>query len=190
MSQTEDKETRKRGRAAFLAFWRGDRKGCFVMERSAGYCDCDVLLPGFADRIVIIWRYTIMRVSRMMVPCPLKVAVLRLAGVKIGRDVYVAPGVVIDPLCPCLIEIGDGVILGIGCRLLTHEYSATHFRVGGVKIGNRSVIGAGSTIRSGVTIGQNVTVGCNSFVNGDVGDGETVGGVPAKPIVGTQGRQG
>ena len=128
MSPTEDSGSR--ARAAFQTFWKGDRKNCFVMERSTEYCDCDVFLAGLASRIGLIARVILIQISRCIPPCALKVAVLRLTGMQIGRDVYIAPGVVIDPLWPCLIELGDSVILGMGCRLLTHEYSAKQFRIG------------------------------------------------------------
>ena len=188
MSPTEDSGSRAQAQAAFQAFWKGDRKNCFVMERSTEYCDCDVFLAGLASRIGLIARVILIQISRCIPPCALKVAVLRLTGMQIGRDVYIAPGVVIDPLWPCLIELGDSVILGMGCRLLTHEYSAKQFRIGRIRIGDRSVIGAGATVRCGVTIGQRATVGCNSFVNTDVGADETVGGVPAKPLAGPEGK--
>ena len=189
MSPPEDTQKREQARSAFRSFWKDDRKACFVMERSDAYCDCDVFLPTFASRLGLVFRSVVIHLSRAIPPCRLKVAALRLAGMKIGRNVYVAPGVMIDPLWPCLIEIGDGVILGMGCRLLTHEYSATRFRIGAIRIGERSVIGAGATIRSGVTIGCRSTIGCNSFVNSDVADDETVGGVPAQPLTGSAGGQ-
>lgn len=184
MSRPELGEERGRARAAFAAYLRGPRAGCFVVPRAEDGCDCDVFLPALASRLGLAWRVLVMAVSRLLPSGCGKSTALRLTGMRIGRDVFVAPGVVIDPLWPCLIEIGDGVVLGMGCRLLTHECSATEFRVGGVRIGDRSVIGAGATVRSGVTVGRRATVGCNSFVNADVADGATVGGVPARPIVG------
>ena len=154
------------------------------MTRSEEYCDCDVFLPTLASQAGLVFCIVILGISRLLPPGAAKAAVLRWTGMRIGRNVYVSPGVVIDPLWPCLIEIGDGVILGEGCRLMTHEYSATEFRAGRIRIGDRSVIGAGATVRSGVTVGRRVTVGCNSFVNADVADDQTVGGVPARTISG------
>lgn len=182
MSHLEDKEKRQQERVAFLSFWKGDRKACLVMQRSSASCDCDVFLPTFFSRLGLAFRSIAIQISRAIPPSQFKVAILRLTGMKIGRNVYVAPGVIIDPLWPCLIEIADGAILGMGCRILTHEYTATQFRIGAVRIGQRSVIGVGATIRSGVTIGRRSTIGGNSFVTSDVGDDETVGGVPARPV--------
>jgi acetyltransferase-like isoleucine patch superfamily enzyme len=176
----EDKYNAERAR--LKAFWAGDREKPFVMERVKMDCDCTVLLSTFRGRLAVILRYVVLGLAGMIPPSELKAIVLRLAGVRIGRDVVIAPGVVFDPLWPFLIEVADGAVLGMGCRLLAHECTATHFRIGKVKVGRNSVIGAGATVRAGVTIGQRATVGCNSFVNCDVADDETVGGVPARPL--------
>jgi acetyltransferase-like isoleucine patch superfamily enzyme len=111
-----------------------------------------------------------------------KIWLYRLAGAKIGRDVHIAPGVVIDPLYPQLITLGDGCCLGLGCRLLAHEITAYDFRMGRITVADGAVIGAYSTVRSGVSIGSKATIGFHSFVNRDVSDGATVAGVPAREI--------
>lgn len=171
---------RDRERERLKAFWEGDRETPFVMERARLDCDCDVLLPTVWSRFQLVVRSIVITISRIIPTSALKSAVLRLTGMKIGRDVTVSPGAVIDPLWPCLIEIDDGAVLGLGCRVLTHECTAQHFRIGKVRIGKGAVVGAGSTVRAGVRIGERVTVGCNSYVNDDVPDGVTVGGVPAR----------
>ncbi len=70
----------------------------------------------------------------------------------------------------------------MGCRLLAHEYTADCFRIGPVRVRSGAVVGAWSTVRCGVTVGARSTVGMNSFVNRDVADGDTVGGVPARSL--------
>lgn len=190
MSEINDRAERDRQRERLKAFWEGDRETPFVMERARLDCDCDVLLPTLRSRIGLVIRNIVIAISRMIPTSDLKAAVLRLTGMKIGRDVTVSPGVVVDPLWPCLIEIEDGAVLGLGCRVLTHECTAERFRIGKVRIGKGAVVGAGSTVRAGVRIGQRATVGCNSYVNDDVPDGTTVGGVPARILKTSEERAG
>jgi len=182
MSKDNGDLQRGSDKARLQAFWSGPMDEPFIMERINFHCDCDVFLPTAGSRIGLVVRSLVMWISRVIPPSRLKLAVMRLTGLKIGSHAYVSPGVVIDPLWPWLVEIGDGVILGLGCRILSHECTVGEFRIGRTRIGSKSVIGAGSTIRAGVTIGERVTVGCNSFVNRDIPDDQTVGGVPAKPL--------
>ena len=189
MSRTDERTEQAGERARLKAFWDGDRETPFVMERARLDCDCDVVLPTLWSRMRVVIRGAVIAISRAIPTSEVKSSVLRLTGMKIGRGVTVAPGVAIDPLWPDLIEIGDGAILGMGCRILTHECTAERFRIGKVRIGRGAVVGAGATVRAGVRIGDRATVGCNSYVNDDVADGVMVGGVPAR-ILKSGGEQG
>lgn len=103
-------------------------------------------------------------------------------GMKIGKDVYISPGVYVDPVMPEAIEIGDGTIIGERAAILAHEFTKDHLKIGRVKIGKRALIGAFSTVRCGIRIGDEATVGMNSLVNKDIREKMTVGGIPAKEI--------
>ena len=106
---------------------------------------------------------------------------LRLVGVKIGKNVVIAPST-LDPIFPELIEIGENSIIGWDSMILTHEFVSNKLRKGKVRIGNNTTIGAKALILPGVKIGNNVIVGAFSLVNKDVPDGMEVVGVPAEPL--------
>ena len=108
--------------------------------------------------------------------------IYRLFGVKIGKDVFFGPDVVIDHSYPQLIEIGDKCILGWGVGLFTHEGYLNHFRIGRVKIGNMVIIGAFSKIRCGVTIGNNVIIAVGSVVHKDIPNNVVIGIIPTHEI--------
>ncbi|NTV23766.1 MAG: acyltransferase [Nanoarchaeota archaeon] len=117
-------------------------------------------------------------------PCgEMKNSLYRLFGVKIGKEVLIGVDVMIDPFYPSQISIMDGAAIGWGARILAHESTMTHFRIGKVTIGKKSMVGSFSTVRSGITIGNNATIAMCSFVNKDVPDNGFVGGVPARGIV-------
>lgn len=167
---------------AFRDWWAGDRREPFVLPRGQNYGVCAVILPGLLANLGLGLRYVAMLVIGKMLTSWIRVRLYRLMGVRIGRGVYIAPGVFLDAFYPRLIELEDGCFLGVGCRLLTHEYTAAAFRVGRVRVGKGSVVGGWSIVRSGASVGQGVTTGLGSVVVADVPDGLTVGGVPAKPL--------
>ncbi|MCY2930044.1 MAG: DapH/DapD/GlmU-related protein [Planctomycetota bacterium] len=186
MLSDDDRRRIKSEKRAFRDWWAGDRREPFVLPRRENYGVCAVILPGPLANLALGLRYVAMLVIGRMLTSWVRVRLYRLMGVRIGRGVYIAPGVFLDAFYPRLIELEDGCFLGIGCRLLAHEYTTAAFRVGRVRIGKGSVIGGWSIVRSGVTVGRGVTTGLGSVVVADVPDGLTVGGVPAKPLKGRE----
>jgi len=179
----EMKKQHELDRKSLREWMKGDHEKPFTMgKRDAGYCACYLLFKSFPANAILMFRSSIVWFAERIPFSAMKIFLYRLAGVKIGKDVYISPGVVLDPLFPELIELCDGCVLGLYSMVLTHEYTPEESRIGKVIIGKNSVIGAKSVIRSGVIIGQNCTIGISSFVNKDVPDNETVAGVPARKI--------
>ena len=89
----------------------------------------------------------------------------------IGRHVVVMPSCVIthDDVIGDFATLAAGVALG-----------------GGVRIGEAAYLGMNSSIRPGASIGHGATVGMGAVVLGDVPDGETWAGVPARRLGGNR----
>jgi len=85
----------------------------------------------------------------------------------VGRHVIINTAATIDHEC----LIGDFVHLAPGSHL-----------AGGVTVGTGAFIGMGAVILPGIRVGDWATVGAGAVVNRDVPDGQTVVGVPARPI--------
>lgn len=111
-------------------------------------------------------------------------------GLRVGNNVKIERGAVIDPSFPWLVSIGDNVTLAPECMLLCHDASTKYFvgnsRLGKIKIGNNVFIGAKAIILPGVSIGNNVVVGCGSIVTRSVPDNSVVAGNPAKLVCGIE----
>ena len=105
---------------------------------------------------------------------------------KIGYNVFILHGTVIDNSRPFLIEIGNNVTLAPKCHILTHDASMCNFlnitRIGKVKILDNCFIGANTVIMPNVTIGPNAVVGAGSVVTKNVEPFSIFAGNPAKKI--------
>ena len=112
------------------------------------------------------------------------------AGLKLGKDCDINPGVTFDISHCWLIEIGDRVTIAPQAYLLAHDASTFrdlgYTKVGKVKIGNGAFIGARALIMPGVTVGENAVVAAGSVVVKSVPANAVVGGNPAVVITDTR----
>lgn len=111
---------------------------------------------------------------------------LKKWGAIVGEDVELYNVSISHNDATCL-EIGCHVTL-TNCTILTHDASTKRFlgnglnRIGRVVIGNNVFVGYHSLILPNVKIGDNSIVAAGSVVTKDVPSGCVVGGVPAKKI--------
>jgi UDP-perosamine 4-acetyltransferase len=103
----------------------------------------------------------------------------------IASGVLVMPGAVVNALA----SIDDGAIVNTGATI-DHECTIGAFAhlapraalAGRVDVGEGTLIGIGSAVAPGVRIGAWTVVGAGAAVVGDVGNGATVVGVPARMV--------
>lgn len=109
---------------------------------------------------------------------------LKRRGLKVGADLNMQEGCIIDGSHSYHIEIGDKVTLAPNVHILAHDASTWDFlgytKIKNVKIGNRVFIGASSIVMPGVTIGNDVIIGAGSVVTKDIPDNCLYAGNPAK----------
>lgn len=132
----------------------------------------------------VVFNFIVIYTCRFVPSLALKRVLLRLTGMKVGKNVSIGLGAMFDIFFPELIEIGDNSIIGYNATLLAHEFLVNEWRRGKVKVGKNVMIGASSVVLPGVEIGDGATVAACSLVNRDIPAGAFVGGVPARVLRG------
>lgn len=107
------------------------------------------------------------------------------AQISSGTGLQVLAGAIVQPGC----RIGDNVLVNTAA-VLEHDVTVSdHVHVapracicGGARIEEAAHIGAGAIVMQGCVIGSNAVVGAGAVVVRDVPPGETVVGVPARPV--------
>lgn len=108
------------------------------------------------------------------------------AGMKIGRNVFVNQNCTFYDLGG--LEIGDDVMIGPNVSLITSGHPVEPSRrrdfvvAKSITIERNVWIGAGATIIGGVTVGENSVVAAGAVVTEDVPPNTLVGGNPATVI--------
>lgn len=115
--------------------------------------------------IRLIWNSFITEITQWMPPCEFKNMLLRMIGMKIGKDVVIVPKAYLDWLFPDLIEIEDGAIIGGFACIGTHEYLIDEIRIGRVKIGKQVMVGSWVYVPPGVDIGERAVLGVFAYAN-------------------------
>jgi maltose O-acetyltransferase len=120
-----------------------------------------------------------------------RIQLLRWCGYQLGRDVYIADGlIVVEELAQRgNLIIGDRVSIGPRVTIVTssHPNHSLILPVAPVAFGRVAIdadawIGAGAIILPGVHIGRGAVVGAGSVVTADVPSLTVVAGQPAKPL--------
>lgn len=151
---------------------------------------------------VLNWLYNWMTFST----AALRAAIWRVVAKKIGHKVYIfsrvrllSPGNISIGNCCCLnhdtdiegrggVEIGNFVLIGPNCQILTsgHSYSRYDLPISyqgtdqaSIKICDDVWIAANAVILSGVTVGRGAIISAGAVVTKDVESFAIVGGVPA-----------
>ena len=113
-------------------------------------------------------------------------------GTAIGPLVEVQRGVQVGARCKIQsqsflcegVTIEDAVFVGHGAMFVNDRFP----RVSGewtlepILVRRQASIGSGAVILCGVTIGEGARIGAGAVVTHDVAPGETVAGVPARPL--------
>ncbi len=157
---TFDRFARERDPGTAVALGVGDnaaRESCLVRLRSAG-----------------IAVATLVHARAVVAP-----------SAKLGEGTLVMATAVVNPDA----VVGEGSILNTGsvvehdCQLGRFVHLSPNAALGGaVQIGDRTHVGLGAVVLPGVVIGADVRVGAGAMVNRGVPGGQTVAGVPARPI--------
>lgn len=114
--------------------------------------------------------------------------VLILGDVKVGKNTWIGPNVILDGSGG--LEIGDFVSVSAGVQIYTHHTVNWSASLGtkpiekrSTKIGNGVYLGPNSVVQMGVTIGDGAVIGAMSFVNRDVPKNSKYYGVAVKPVI-------
>ena len=120
------------------------------------------------------WPTLIHPTVRLDAPsCEVGKGVLLCAGTIGTVDLVIEPFTMVNLAC----TLGHGARLGTGCVL-----NPTVNVSGGVDMGHRVLVGTGAQILQYVRLGDDAVVGAGAMVHRDVEPGETVVGVPARPL--------
>lgn len=133
--------------------------------------------------------HSLLRLGQVLPHSSLRVFCFRLMGVHIGKEVFIGLDVIIDPLYPEQVFIGDFSEIGDRACIYAHTRGTKPLKslyprkIAQVKVGKGVWLGAPNVVLlPGVSIGDYAVIAAGAVVTKDVLGYDVVAGVPAKVI--------
>ena len=104
----------------------------------------------------------------------------RLAGARIGRNVYISHGAKLDVVAPWLITLDDGCMLGVDAVVAAHLFHRRQLILRTIRIGKGAVVGIRAVAFA--SLDDEAVLGPNSVLFSNAPAGATLLGVPAREI--------
>lgn len=134
-------------------------------------------------------RYTMMIGMNIIPFSSMRIFLMRLCGVTIGKRCYVGFNFVFDTNFPEIITIGNGVTISHNVSIYTHTGTSVNSRLASVYCVNKPVIikdgawiSANSILLPGVEIGNDCLIGAGAVVIGATDPCSLYAGNPARKI--------
>ena len=123
----------------------------------------------------MIFRGYIGKLASLLPPCNLQQVMLRLAGLIIDNDVFIAPEITIDVVLNGWTRLQKGSSLGIRVNFFNHLFERNgRIILGFIDVGEGALIGGFTTISPGVIIGKNADIGAEVKIGPGVKIGDNV----------------
>jgi acetyltransferase-like isoleucine patch superfamily enzyme len=135
---------------------------------------------------LVLWKPIRKWLNVVLIPnivsARLRVALYRLVGFKIGRNVFIGMKCYMDDVDPGMTVIEDHVTISYGTYFAVHGLDQKHTPI---HIKEHAYIGMRCTIisgKTGITVGRHAIVGAGSLVNTSVPDGAVAAGCPIRIV--------
>ena len=119
----------------------------------------------------------------------LRILLMRICGISVGKGNYIGFNVMPDTNFPELIKIGNNVTISHNVQLITHTSSPVNSFLSSkyklsknILIKDGSWIGIGAIILPGTSIEENCFIGAGAVVSGDTKSYTLFAGNPSKEI--------
>jgi acetyltransferase-like isoleucine patch superfamily enzyme len=136
----------------------------------------------FRNPLRVAYNFVLISLSRYAPSLGAKRFLLRMTGMKVGKDAAIGLMAMFDVFYPELIELGGNCIIGYNAAILAHEFLKDELRIGKTIIGRDAMVGANATVLAGVSVGEGAVVSAASLVDGDVPSGSFAKGNPMRVL--------
>ncbi|MBW2982302.1 hypothetical protein KY343_05465 [Candidatus Woesearchaeota archaeon] len=128
----------------------------------------------------IFYNGVIIELTRLLPHCFIKTLLLKMVGVKIGKNVTIGKGTVFDHIYCDMMAVEDDVKIGKCCEFGGHEYTITQTVFGRTLIKKGAELKDHVLVRAGTTVGEKSVIEPYSGIQKEIPANERWKGMPAK----------